>query len=83
MHIVKTKKSHKSEPLIYASTHHDVLFFKGLTMPKPKERNQILKTYILSWATLVRNALIEICKRYYWHNHAEEVSKVIRTCYQC
>jgi hypothetical protein len=43
MHIVKTKKSHKSEPLIYASTHHDVLFFKGLTMPKPKERNQIIE----------------------------------------
>jgi hypothetical protein len=43
MHIVKTKKCHKSEPLICASTPDDVLFFKGLIMPKPKERNQIIE----------------------------------------
>jgi hypothetical protein len=43
MGIVKIKKCHKREPFICASTHGDVFFFKGLTMPKPKERKQIIK----------------------------------------
>jgi hypothetical protein len=43
MGIVKTKKCHKIEPFICVSTHGDVFFSKGFTMPKPKERKQIIK----------------------------------------
>jgi hypothetical protein len=53
-------------------------------MPKPKERNQIIEDIHIKLGHFSeKRTLVEICKKYYWHNHVEEVSKVVRTCYQC
>jgi len=64
--------------------NHDQLMFKTLVILKPKEHKQIiLDLHIEIGHFGERCKLVEVNKRYYWHNRTNEVKVVVRSCKQC
>jgi hypothetical protein len=60
------------------------LYFKGLYVPKPEERIQLVIQMHEDLGHFgEQKTLVEICQRYFWHNRTEDVQIVVRRCQQC
>ncbi len=53
-------------------------------MPKPKDRiGLVFQMHKDSRHFEEERTLVEICKRYFWHNMTEDVKTVVKMCQQC
>jgi hypothetical protein len=70
------------------ATHYcwkdEKLYFKGLYMPKPKDRLKLVTQMHEDLGHFgEQRTLIEICQRYFWKNRTECVKAIVKTCRQC
>ncbi len=62
----------------------DMLFFKNLVVPKPKEKKVLVKDIHKEVGHFSeRKTLAEVKKRFFWHNRIEFVRTVVRQCQHC
>ncbi len=60
------------------------LFFKALLVPKPEERVSLVRRMHEDLGHFgEQRTLVEIRRRYFWHNRTTDVKAVIRGCQQC
>jgi len=60
------------------------LYFKGLLVPRPKDRMGLVVRMHQNLGHFgEERTLIEICRRYFWHNRTEDVKTVVKVCQQC
>jgi transposase InsO family protein len=60
------------------------LYFKGLLVPKPKERmSLVIQMHEDLGHFGEQRTLAEIYRRYFWHDRTEDVKTVVRRCQQC
>jgi hypothetical protein len=59
------------------------LYFKGLLVPKPKERMPLVIQMHEDLGHFGKQkTLAKICRRYFWHNRTEDVRTIVRMCQQ-
>jgi len=64
--------------------HDQRLYFKGLFVLKLEERMAlIIQMHEDLGHSGKQKTLVEICRRYFWHNRTEDVKRVVRMCQQC
>ncbi len=57
------------------------LYFKGLFVPKPKERmGLIIQMHEDLGHFGKQRTLAEICRKYFWHNSTEDVKPIVKMC---
>ncbi len=60
------------------------LYFKGLYVPKPEERMELVSQMHEDLGHFgEQRTLAEICRRYFWNNRTECVKAVVKMCQQC
>jgi hypothetical protein len=60
------------------------LYFKGLLVPKPEERmTLVIQMHEDLGHFGEQRTLVEICRRYFWHNQTKDVRTIVRMCQQC
>jgi len=59
-------------------------YFKGLFMPKSEDRMGLVVQMHKDLGHFgEERTLVEICRRYFWHNRTEDVKTVVKVCQQC
>jgi hypothetical protein len=62
----------------------DMLFFKNLVVPKPKERHVLVKNIHEEIGHFSEGrTLVEVKKNFFWHDLIEFVRMVVRQCQHC
>jgi len=57
------------------------LYFKGLLVPKPEERmTLVIQMHEDLGHFGKQRTLVEICRKYFWHNRTKDVRTVVRMC---
>jgi hypothetical protein len=57
------------------------LYFKGFLVPKPKEKMPLVIQMHEDLGHFgEQRTLVEICRRYFWHNRIEDVRTIVRMC---
>jgi hypothetical protein len=60
------------------------LYFKGMYVPKPKERIKLMSQMHEDLGHFgEQRTLAEICRRYFWNNRTECVKAIMKMCQQC
>jgi hypothetical protein len=60
------------------------LFFKALLVPKPEERVSLVRRMHEDLGHFgEQRTLVEVRRRYFWHNRTKDVKAVVRGCQQC
>jgi hypothetical protein len=60
------------------------LYFKGLFVPKPEERTALVIQMHEDLGHFgEQRSLVEIHRRYFWHNQTKDVRMVVKRCQQC
>jgi hypothetical protein len=60
------------------------LYFKGLYVPKPEERMELVNQMHEDLGHFgEQRTLAEICRRYFWNNRTECMKVVVKMCQQC
>jgi len=60
------------------------LYFKGLRVPRPEDHMGLVVQMHKDLGHFgEERTLVEICRRYFWHNRTEDVKTVVKVCQQC
>jgi len=60
------------------------LFFKALLVPKPEEKVSLVRRMHEDLGHFgEQRTLVEVRRRYFWHNRTEDVKAVVRGCQHC
>jgi hypothetical protein len=60
------------------------LYFKGLLVPRPADRmGLVVQMHEDLGHSGEERILVEVCRRYFWHNQTQDVKAVVRVCQHC
>jgi len=60
------------------------LYFKGLFVPRPEDHiGLVIHMHKDLGHFGEEKTLVEVCRRYFWHNWTEDVKTIVRVCQQC
>jgi hypothetical protein len=82
VHLRASKRARKRAT--YYCWKDEKLYFKGLYVPKPEERMELVNQMHEDLGHFgEQRTLAEICRRYFWNNRTECVKVVVKMCQQC
>jgi hypothetical protein len=61
-----------------------MILLQGVFVPRPKDRmGPVIQMHKDLGHFGEERTLVEICRRYYWHNRTKDVRTVVKICEQC